>query len=44
MDEVDYVEVHKRSEPVSEEAAQETADQQPEARGTEEARAPDEHA
>lgn len=44
VDEVDYVEVHRRPEPVSEEAAEETADQQSEARGTKEARAPDKHA
>jgi FKBP-type peptidyl-prolyl cis-trans isomerase 2 len=44
VDEVDYVEVHKRPEPVSEEAAEETADQQSEARGTKEALAPDKHA
>jgi FKBP-type peptidyl-prolyl cis-trans isomerase 2 len=44
MDEVDYVEVHKRPEPVSEEVVEETADQQPETRGKEEARASDKHA
>jgi len=41
VDEVDYVEVHRQPEPVSEEAVEKTTDQQSEERGTKEARAPD---